>query len=109
MPTRRSNRVWRQVRGLKRRKQNVESEHVNILQRRKTSNIAMLNMEGYRDTKMEDVSRMMILESIDMTVLLETHLRKGQRPKIKMEGTEVFEVRREDGEKKNKPYIELLH
>ena len=94
--------MWRQVRGLKQRKRNVESDYVNILQRRKTSNIAMLNMEGYRDTKMEDVSGMMNLESIDMTVLLETHLRKGQRPKIKMEGTEVFEVRRCDGDNDRK-------
>ena len=91
---------WREIRGMKKKKMNMASDKVNILQRRKTSNIAMLNMEGYKDTKMEDVSVMMNHESIDMTVLLETHLRKGQKPKIKMESTEVFEVRREDGEKK---------
>ena len=71
-------------------------ENVDILTRRMTANIGLLNIDGCSTKGMVDVENAMSQKEIDGMCLVETHLRKEDRKKIEMDGCEVFETRREE-------------
>ena len=102
MSARRERKWLRGLRGQFQKKKNVVSNTKEILTRKASLNIGMLNIEGHREDKMEDVSRAMRIRDLDVMVLLETHLRREHKKKVKSEGCEVFETRRGDFEKDKK-------
>ena len=102
MSVRRERKWLRGMRGHYQKKKNVQSITKEVLTRKASLNVGMLNIEGHREDKMEDVTRAMRIKDLDIMVILETHLRKEQKKRVKMEGCEIFEARREDFSKDKK-------
>ena len=90
----------RQLSGLKRRKMNMEGASRDMLRRKSSMNVGLLNMEGWKEHKMVDVDHAMRVEDLDVMVLTETHRRQETRGKLKSSGCEVFEARRSHKDKK---------
>jgi hypothetical protein len=102
MTRKREKALSRDTQWLKRRKMRMEADSVEMLRRKSTMNLGMLNMEGWKEQKMMDVRGAMRVRDLDTMVLIETHLRRESNEKIKVKGCEVFESRRSDAEKDKK-------
>ena len=69
MSVRRERKWLRGMRGHYQKKKNVQSTTQEVLTRKASLNVGMLNIEGQREDKMEDVTRAMRIKDLDIMVI----------------------------------------
>ena len=71
----------------------------NTVDRRSTIGLACLNVNGWSDITKDDVEKAMETLNLDVFSLVEANSKKkatDDRPKVRIQGCQVFEARREE-------------
>ena len=94
------NRLRDRHRECIRKRKNRGAHEVEVVERKETVGIGLLNMQGKSRTGMEDVRRAVADKDLDFMCLVETHVRKEDRRGPSIEGFETHQACREGQDKK---------
>lgn len=78
------------------------TDRVEMMRRKSSLNLGLLNIEGLREHKMMDVEEAMRVKDMDAVILVETHKRRETKERILVEECEVFEARRSNADRDKK-------
>ena len=96
----RTFKIKHQDKGLYRKRKNRQENDVQVVERKETLGIGLLNMQGKSRQGMEDVRRAVVTQDLDIMCLVETHVRKEDRKGPSIEGFVTHQACREGGDKK---------